>query len=506
MQMNPSSRRQLGRYDRHVRRGRLSLGAGAPSRKLTLAAEESLRLSQLPGEDQGRVYYFRRVHVRELPEDGDRRAWLNAFQAALREQASKAVHGSDPCASAADAVFFHSEQQACEMLLVTIASRVMPLAWYWRHVSGLDRVSTAAIELVAVVEKLLATPAAWAAVAAAILYVDQSRDVLTLLKSIPEEAASHWLRELGAAGGAYAVPIRFSKPVVAMLVRVMAAFPPEAPVVLWLAALAVISAQPASVENRSSVRIARASLRAILAEQASIPQAKALPEFCPMSTLQPAPHTGETSTAEAPQAEGAIFNEPPALLASARQAMPSSNLVTQRSSAIEASIRSEKIGPALEVRQALYFGEPSSGAGLFFLLNVLRHLEFEKQGNSLLFLAQLMRYFASHAGIEAGDPILRWAHAVEQQSEPEQIEQRSLRIWLIRTRRWCWKNGRISVREIVNRSGYVTLTRTDLDVTLSIDSADIRIRRIGLDLDPGWLPWFGRVVRFHYRYRGEFCG
>jgi hypothetical protein len=47
------------------------------------------------------------------------------------------------------------------------------------------------------------------------------------------------------------------------------------------------------------------------------------------------------------------------------------------------------------------------------------------------------------------------------------------------------------------------LTRTDLDVSLSIDSADIRIRRAGLDLDPGWLPWFGRVVRFHYRYRGD---
>jgi hypothetical protein len=62
------------------------------------------------------------------------------------------------------------------------------------------------------------------------------------------------------------------------------------------------------------------------------------------------------------------------------------------------------------------------------------------------------------------------------------------------------------MRDIVRRPGYVTLTRTDLDVTLAIDSADVRIRRIGLDLDPGWVPWFGRVVRFHYRYRGEIHG
>jgi hypothetical protein len=25
------------------------------------------------------------------------------------------------------------------------------------------------------------------------------------------------------------------------------------------------------------------------------------------------------------------------------------------------------------------------------------------------------------------------------------------------------------------------------------------VRRLGLDIDPGWLPWFGRVVAFHYR-------
>ena len=27
---------------------------------------------------------------------------------------------------------------------------------------------------------------------------------------------------------------------------------------------------------------------------------------------------------------------------------------------------------------------------------------------------------------------------------------------------------------------------------------DLDIRRAGLDIDPGWLPWLGRVVRFRY--------
>jgi hypothetical protein len=27
---------------------------------------------------------------------------------------------------------------------------------------------------------------------------------------------------------------------------------------------------------------------------------------------------------------------------------------------------------------------------------------------------------------------------------------------------------------------------------------DIEVRRAGLDLDPGWVPWLGRVVTFGY--------
>jgi hypothetical protein len=79
-----------------------------------------------------------------------------------------------------------------------------------------------------------------------------------------------------------------------------------------------------------------------------------------------------------------------------------------------------------------------------------------------------------------------------------------LRVWVLAVRRWCWRSAKLTLRPIVQRAGRVWLTRTDLDVTLPLDGADIRIRRIGLDIDPGWLPWlgeFGRVVRFHYRDR-----
>lgn len=36
------------------------------------------------------------------------------------------------------------------------------------------------------------------------------------------------------------------------------------------------------------------------------------------------------------------------------------------------------------------------------------------------------------------------------------------------------------------------------DLHLPTDAIDIAVRRAGLDIDPGWVPWLGRVIRFHY--------
>jgi hypothetical protein len=31
-----------------------------------------------------------------------------------------------------------------------------------------------------------------------------------------------------------------------------------------------------------------------------------------------------------------------------------------------------------------------------------------------------------------------------------------------------------------------------------LELVDIRVRRAGLDIDPGWTPWLLRVIHFHY--------
>jgi hypothetical protein len=55
---------------------------------------------------------------------------------------------------------------------------------------------------------------------------------------------------------------------------------------------------------------------------------------------------------------------------------------------------------------------------------------------------------------------------------------------------------------LVRRPALVTLTVAHIDIFFRPKDADVRIRRAGLDLDPGWVPWLQRVVRFHFNRDG----
>jgi hypothetical protein len=48
------------------------------------------------------------------------------------------------------------------------------------------------------------------------------------------------------------------------------------------------------------------------------------------------------------------------------------------------------------------------------------------------------------------------------------------------------------------RPAHVVATRSHVDVHLRSNDVSLALRRCGLDIDPGWLPWLGRVVHLHY--------
>lgn len=64
------------------------------------------------------------------------------------------------------------------------------------------------------------------------------------------------------------------------------------------------------------------------------------------------------------------------------------------------------------------------------------------------------------------------------------------------------RHGRLSLRALIQRPGRVVLTATHWDVIFDLNQIDLRLRRVALDTDPGWVGWLGRVVQFHYHRAG----
>jgi hypothetical protein len=74
----------------------------------------------------------------------------------------------------------------------------------------------------------------------------------------------------------------------------------------------------------------------------------------------------------------------------------------------------------------------------------------------------------------------------------------ALATWMSGTRRWLRAQAHVGPASLVLRDGLVSVTRTHVDVTFGLDDIDLRARRAGLDKDPGWVPWLGRIVAFHF--------
>jgi hypothetical protein len=71
----------------------------------------------------------------------------------------------------------------------------------------------------------------------------------------------------------------------------------------------------------------------------------------------------------------------------------------------------------------------------------------------------------------------------------------------------CWRRALVrllrqhadlGLSRVVRRSANIVVTPTHVDVVLPLAQADVALRRCGLDNDPGWVPWFGWIVSFHY--------
>jgi hypothetical protein len=165
---------------------------------------------------------------------------------------------------------------------------------------------------------------------------------------------------------------------------------------------------------------------------------------------------------------------------------------------------------------ALPAAAPTTAGGLLFLLPLLERLGFAEwcgtrpagDPPSAAVVRQIFHLLLTRLRIEEDDPA--WELALNFRLKPDathegpggfrlQAEETTARGWLTSCRRLLRRRARIGPATLVVRPARLAVTDTHVDVIFRLSAADVRIRGAGLDIDPGWIPWFARVVTFHYQ-------
>jgi hypothetical protein len=159
----------------------------------------------------------------------------------------------------------------------------------------------------------------------------------------------------------------------------------------------------------------------------------------------------------------------------------------------------------------LPYGERTAAGGLLFLLPVLERLGFPAWCKSAttrpeILARRIFHLLLSRLEIPEDDPAWAFAMApdpVDGDPVDAAVRRKMLpqHLWLTRCRQLLRRRVHIGLASLVCRPARLVTTRTHVDVFLGLDAADVHVRRAGLDIDPGWVPWLGQVVAFHYEGR-----
>jgi hypothetical protein len=547
---------------RHVGTVRLAARNEALVRRGALLLEDALRTASLPEAGPGRVLLFRTLRVGTIHGHMPSSSLALMIERQVRQLAGSVVHAENVSAPARDAVFFWDDAEPSAALAERLARGASVTAWFWPlavpgfHLA-LPRDEALRLTLFTALRTSAGPAAAVRLVEGlhtrggldALLSALRWQEGLELVRAFGgSPPAAHPLSEAGSSG----VDVEVSpalRTTVAEWAKIWGSSDARA---IWLSAVVLI------IERRGRLADARLFERAArLTAQLASKTARALvksqrheeafsPPSAPVqevSSTTHAPHE-EAPPALTPKARGtSASTEAPPVPGEVSRGLPTDGAplsAPAHLSDLRTSERGPKAAPvtpaagpgpsaeptrapephlpqqdntAFKLSQERAFESsewptlprPTVLGGLFFLVPVLERIGMAKlleENPSLLELdaaERLLALIAERVGAPETDPsrvILGTLPVLKNEQAIEPV----LRDLLTKVRRWCRRQARIGLYTLVRRPARISATRTHVDVVLDIQQADLRVRRAGLDVNPGWVPWLGRVVRFHYLY------
>jgi hypothetical protein len=529
---------------RIVARARIKVPAHEDEAPAVRTLEDALGTAEF--DDCGRLVVVRALVLPRFPVRTSS-AWVaRAIEAAWRAQAAYAVHASAAEAPSARAVYFRDVTEARLIFLQALSAGASVDAWFWPLAVPDLALGTPRNEaIVRVLAALVCEPGGTerpglAALGACMMEwsATQLRALLDALPATQPAAFAGFADGVPVAGPelesartvrratADAVPGTLGD-AVRLIASVLDVEPRLARAGGWRCAMLAelflrANAPPGTVPAphvvrevlRAAAQLAGASRAARTSDCERLPVAEALP---PEETRPPADLQLEAQPSRGDLLDGRGGD-------SAR-ALPGS-IAASRVPATTAAPLGLPARPWLEGATATRFG------GLLLVLNVLDRLgidawlELQGPGVRASFVTVLLAEVAHRLRIPSDDPhwellagagelraALRdrswqwrgfgwpvWTPLEPVVDEVAHLE-RSISLWIRALRGVLRRRCRIGLATLARRNAWLSVTSTHVDLVYALSATDLRVRRAGLDGDPGWLPWFGRIVALHFIHR-----
>jgi hypothetical protein len=504
-----------------VRRLELTASDDALVRRASILLEDALRTASLVGADDDRVVLVRQLDLGIIRCGSPAGIALEA-ERRFANLAMGAIHATEPAGATAPVVFFRDDAEPCIALAQRVARGEPALEWFWPlAVPGWNVALARDTGLRFLLFRALETSAGVAAAVRLVQALAAAGAVDHLLAALrPED------------GRAFALACGWSEPASALRGEEEAApllpapWPPGLPLdraslellgqwsetwgahdarTTWLACILVAGSRPAWLGSAYLVIHAAQALRAAACVRAAPP-------------VEPGSEEESRGWARAagravPRRDGPTRNKD-----DPRPTSPQARRPRHRSEAGRVERETPGRTPDLLHDHGDAGGmsgttEPlaeaprrTRSAGLFFLVSLLSRLgidtELREQAELVEgeFALKLIHRTAALLGISREDPAVVCLPPLSTALEFEGTDRALAATWSRSMRGSCATGAAMTLRALVGRPGLVTATPTHIDVFFDHRQAEVGIRRAGLDVDPGWVPWFGRVLHFHYQY------
>jgi hypothetical protein len=497
-------------YSRRVRRLTVRAPNDTVARQTAVRLEDALGTASLPGGDDARVVVIRTLRLGRIPSDASSAQLALAVEQRLWQLGASAVHALQTGAADAGIVYFRDAAEAHALLASRLAAGVAPTEWFWRVAVPAWTADRSRDDALRDVLEAIASQAAAPLIAAEVIrHVSSSGAGDVLCAAIHREDAARWLAVYpwkfvaAAATG----PVQVDRVTVALerlLDRWVAAWGGDDPRSLWLAAVSLIASHAASAGDTRLRTRAEALVRSRTWQ----------PRSDDRSSPQPSgdQRQDDLDASIARRIPGGQQPSPPQPDDAHAAPGPTRADVIGQFAATRAAELSDR-GEAPLIPRVSSPWEMTHAGGLLFLLQPLARLGMAELLASQPHLVRcdiatrVLAAVAERVDVRREDPVWRLLSAMSLHPSDSTLDDATadtnsvgsvVQKWVGDVRRWSRMVARIGLWDIVRRDARLAVTDIHVDVRFDLRQSDVRVRRAGLDVDPGWVPWFGRVVRFHY--------